>query len=370
MATYADDIKRLAQGDKLRDALGAWAARDPINGSITPYINAAFSTSSNGGESGTDNATADSTNENGSTEQDGTQPTDGSNPITFYKGGGGGVGDATQTGQQDMESVINGDVPQQTPTGSYDVPIYSGEGGMTSVGNMTDCDDNSLNVRFDGEYSPPDGWDDADSPPEDATFRAGFYWRETDINFPDPALYSTLLEMVAAYRVFLDARLDFLDAAVPTSAPHYYIESTLNPDVTSWGAVVYTAAGSGVEVYAGNRVECTPSESDPLCPLTAPAATEWPIDGKYNLSLVDGTFQANQYDSEAPANAGGSSVDVKYGDSGTARITATAQGGYMIYATAACGGAATGIVKVYNSDGTFEAAGDATQTFFDQYLPV
>lgn len=377
MATYADDIKRLAQGDRLRDALGAWAARESIGGSVTPYVNSAFAAPSSGAQSGTDNSTADSTNDNGSIEQDGTQPTDGASPKTFYKGGGGGTQDAAQTGEQDAESVINGEVPQQVSGNDYQSTNYDGPGAMTSMTNMTDCNDKNLKVRFDGEYAPPDGWEDPDSPPIDPTFVSGESWvfnQDAGISFA----FATAGEAESVAAAFIEGggnTNDFYISFKEWTSGWYLVggdayNRTYLQNTSLGGVGLFTV---GVQRYACSNSFVSNSENGyttEICLSATGESTQWPIDEKYDLSLVDGSFKPNQYDSEAPENAGGSSVDIKYGASGTGRITATAQGGYMVYATTGCGGAATGTVKVYNKDGTFAAAGNATQTFIDQYLPV
>lgn len=391
MATQADDIRRIAKGQKIKGVLGSTIDRDPIPGTVTPYLEGSFAPTSGGGGSGTSNSTAGSTNSNGSTEQDGTQPTDGSDPNTFVKGGGGGGGGTPEnpeqpsTGVQDVEATIDDDVQQtqKDDTNDSDTRVTT-TGSTTGFTGMTDCGTGQcINIRLDGNFVPPDGWDDPGTPPSDSTFVLGRTFTVTTV--PPRVLdgpYATFGEAVAVKGEIINARIAqaYTDSA-------YWGDIYNNPTVDSGdtesavqngplgktrqykldGVPDYeTSYDMVVSIYGEG---CSPSGGDPICPLTAPIATEWPTDGCYDLALIDGTFQTNQYDSEAPADAGGSVVDFCFGTDRTGRMYATAQGGVMLVETTVTDPATTYTAKVYASDGTYQAAGDATPQFMNPYLP-
>lgn len=364
MSELASEIRRIARGDKLKGPLGNAKERDPINGTFVPFTNTPQSQITANGAEGEDPVNVNSPPSNGAgedptdTDNQNDQPTDANDPNTFNKGS------ATQgktSNTYDIEDVIDqtGDVPS---TPNEEDHSNSDEGSTSGVidhmNGATDCDTGQcINFHTDGNFPAPDGWDDADTPAEVNDWTLGYYYFRN-------AQPITIGSYASGEQIF---------AAFPEVHPVYgsltkssYTISAEPPTVGVVGQVLYEGV-DGPLLESFSRGVCSPSEGDSVCPITAPTATQWPEDGCYDLALIDGQFQTNDYDDEAPAGAGGSKVNFCFGSGRTGTMEATANGGFMVYETS--GGAPTGQATVYGKDGTFQAAGDATETFMDQWRP-
>lgn len=354
---YVEDIKRIAKDDDLKGALLSQADKEFIEGALNPFVfNLNVGTSS---DSGTGDGTGGTTTTNGEETQDNTNETDPNDPNTFNKGGGSTSQTTTQTGVQDLESVMDGEAGPQAGDDSQNSEPSSPTGSLTGLTGATDCSTTQcVNLHLDGQFPPPDGWDDADSPPEDDGYIYGRNWEF------DGDLYPSHSAVWSVYVPWWDSVHPGFHITGVTSIVEsgtqvtYFFERERESD----GQIAPQEGtfSSGI---------CTPSESDPSCPLTAPTETEWPTDGCYDLALIDGTFQANQYDSEVPANAGGSSVDICFGTDRFATVYVTANGGTMVVETATAGGTPSGTTYVYAADGTLQYSGDSSSTNHAQYLP-
>lgn len=359
------DIRLLASKPKLRAQLDARLEPDPITGKVTPFKDGTFATSSSAAAAG-GTTSGCNTNSNDTTQQEDTKKTDPTDPNSFYKGGGGtGSDSTTQTGTQDVESVIDGEAgPQSAPDSAY-----SNTGVLSGVTGMTDCNTGKgINFHLDGQFKAPDGWADAETPGDiTGDWTADTYWAD-GCGF----LGIAPIEAYTPQMVY-----DQLNAAIQADSriTEFSIYSGLNKvgDVNyyySWSAFE-SGIGTGVIEQNIQRSNCSSSTpSDPtVCVSTIPKQTAWPTDGSYDLALQDGQFITSPYDSEAPLSTldGQSKVSFCFGDGRTGEIAVTSNGGAMVYETSS--GAPTGTVRVYASDGTLQAAGDATTTFMNQYLP-
>ena len=176
---YVEDIKRIAKDDDLKGALLSQADKEFVEGALNPFVfNLNVGTSS---DNNTGDGTGGTTTTNGEETQDNTNETDPNDPNTFNTGGGGGSGDAPQTGSQDLESVMDGEAGPQAKDGSE--ATSSGEltsaptGSLTGLTGATDCSTTQcVNLHLDGQFPPPDGWDDADTPRVLDGYEDGKYW--------------------------------------------------------------------------------------------------------------------------------------------------------------------------------------------------
>lgn len=355
MATYADDIRRIAKQDKLKGALDSAPERDPIPSMTTAFESGSFAPSSGSSASGDD---SDSGGDTESTEDDAVtfDPTD---PTTFNRGGG----DTTTSGSYDIEDVVDGTDGPQTPPDNTDTvntdeaSVDWGGGSMTGLTGMTDCDTGDcINIRTDGTFTPPADWDDPDTPPVAAGYEAGYYWSNSgNSNLSNTTPQRAMDDDIAWWSAANAGKATWFDSWV------YQNETT-----ASYKAWIEIPPATIFQFFLV-RGSCGAEVGTVRCPLSPPVEDEWPDDGCYDLSLIDGTFQTNQYDPNAPIDAGGSMVSVCFGSARTADVYATASGGVMIAETTA--GATNKVAKVWAKDGTFQAAGDVTQQFMDQWLP-
>jgi hypothetical protein len=368
MSRYAEDLRKIVKSGEIKGALGPKQDREPIEGGITDFITGVFSQGSTGGGSGTGSETNDNTND--STKQEDIKPIDPANPQTFFRGGGGTsstTDTVPTTGVQDVESVIDGEAGPQNSY-DYNSSVPGSGSSLDGITGLTDCSTGQgINIRYDGNFPPPDGWDDADSPPAtDGVWSASNYWQVGEGSLNPPVL----VQMPTAESAYADFQSEMNAHPEVTS---FQILGIQSKSQTAWYfTCTFAKNGNGQGVVSLTvLIRSCVGTGDPSvsgCVATQPSATEWPTDDSYDLSLIDGSFQANPYDSEAPTDAGGSAVDFCF-SAGTrqGRLYATAQGGTMLVETV--GGVPNGTAKVYGSDGRFQAAGDATNSFMNQYLP-
>jgi hypothetical protein len=288
-------------------------------------------------------------------------PNDPTNPNNQSNGGGGGR-DPNKDGPQDADDLLDDTKGPTLPDNNNSDP-FSG-GALNKITGLKDCEtDQCVTMHLDGKFIAPDGWDDPSTPPPIAGWQLGYHWNSSF----DPSSYFML--SIEVMNHFVDA---LLQDSFYTSVTNVRIDSqTATSDTYLYD---YTTTLGGSFVYTGshttNKTTCTPSPSDPSCPIEGPTQQEWPADGCYDVAMIDGQIQTNEYDSEAPASAKETRSAAKFCTTGGKEvlIRAASNGGSMMYPLTA-GGAPTGIVKVYNSDGTLRSAGDASQQNIDSQLP-
>lgn len=383
MSELASEIRRIARGDKLKGPLSGALERDPIGGTFVPFTNTPLSQITANGAEGEEPADVNSTESTGDSQTGSDQPTNGDNPNTFNKGSAT-AGSTSNT--YDIEDVIEGTAgvpssPNETDYSQWDSPPSTG-GIIDHLTGATDCGSGQcINFHLNGNFPAPEGWEDADTPPVDDSWIDGYYYEEVaqslsqasgnyiDLEFPQ-SFSTTLNQNKAEMESRLAQVLAAQDAQKPGLAPH----SSANGVELISNAYRFNTQdrlGTNRVGSTSNRILCSSSPNPTYCLSEAPTEEAWPEDGCYDLALIDGSLQKNQYDSEAPDGAGGSKVDFCYtpagGGSQTATVEVTANGGFMLYKTS--GGAPTGQATVYGDDGTFQARGDATESFMDQWRP-
>lgn len=369
--TIQRDIRLLAKEPKLKAKLGAPRNRDPIPGKVTPFTDDTFATASTAPAADSGSGGECNTNPNDTEQQENDQVSDPNDPNSFYKGGAGSTStgstdSTTETGVQDIDSVMDGD----TSGGGSDSYSTDPEPAIKGLTNLTDKDGNCFTVRMDGTFPVPDGWEDADTPPE----------TPGEANSACPG--SEAPPSGLGYKATSFTTLQDQDAnEVP---PPIYFRSLADLISQTAGLFAPTKNSFLVEPYVwGNCTTVSAGTSPPNGTVSFTFQSDQPIpedyytncwpssDGCYTLSAIDGTFQTNQYDCNAPDNWEPKSTIYSY-ENGVPKyaVTGTATGGHMIYDTNPDGTPnSSGMAKVYGPNGNLVAAGDATSQFMDQYLP-
>jgi hypothetical protein len=342
MSSYADDIQRIAKQKAIKGGLGDLENRAPISGTVTPFIDEAIAPPSTGS----------------SPEDVVPEASDPEDPNSYNKGdgsgGGGGSGSSNTSGTQSADDIIEDKAGPTLPDSPADGSTEPSNGGsLDGIDGLVDCDTGQgVNVRLNGEFPVHSGWDDPDVPPPPEGFESGYFWESSPI-----AIYVDFTPELCLEQFKLDsptATITGIDIdTVDQRRYRYYLAATPSFDQS----ILFV------------RGTCTPGSYSTYCPEIAPAATEWPTDGNYDLTLKDGQFQSSQYDSEAPTSAKEPRSAINLCTTGGKNVTirAAANGGSMMYETS--GGAPTGTMKVFNSDGTMRMAGDATNTNINSQLP-
>lgn len=367
MTQFADNIRRIARGNRKKGALGIYTERDPVPGGTVflvtnpDLLNGNAPATSNGSNSPEQQEEAD---------EDKNKETDPNNPNTFNKGGTGTGGDsAQQEGVADVGDAIDGTAgPSMPATGGG----TSGTGGLRELTGLKDCETGKeFNLHLDGNFVPPEGWDDPDTPPVLEGYEEGFYWEDLltgftgityltapAVRYPTDGIQQSV-EWLGTGRV----------ASSTETSRNVYLDVRVTPKN---GDPPYTEERG---VFVVNRQNCGESvivldDGASACGDSLPPTTdEWPQDGTYDLAIKDGQFQTNEYDADQPDNfEPRGTIDFCYGDNKTARAEVTADGGVVYYQTDA-NGAPTGTARVLDSGGQLIAAGDATDSFISQYLP-
>lgn len=364
MTEFADNIRRIAKGTRQKGALGRYQEREPVLGGTVTLVTNSYQV---GGD------TPSSGGVNSPTQQDETgndqSATDPNNPDSFYKGGGSSTDYAQETGKYDMEDIIDGKDGPQTASEEDGSTPSDYDSAINSLEGATDCNTGQcINFHTDGNFPAPEGWEDADTPPPiENNFIAGKKWIYST---EEGGEYPTAYQAAQAYIAQIESETYENHAFGGGFTELNFASSPPSANYT----LTYTQISNGEYIEGTGTVfalSCAPdAETDPACVTEDPEETSdqnWPQDGCYDLALQDGGFSTHERDSEAPQGAGGSKVDFCFGDGRTGSAEATANGGFMVYETS--GGAPTGTAKVYDADGKFHAAGNATDSFMNQYRP-
>lgn len=149
---YAEDIRRIAGVDNLAGGIGSQPAKQPIQGGRgIAYFNADGTIGSESGTKGETTPPEDAADGNAVTDGDGNTGDD----ITHEP--------VSDSGVVPVEDLFNGNM------GIGD--------NFTGVNGLQDCSTGQeYEVRGDGQFNAPEGWEDANTPPIDPTYTEGEYW--------------------------------------------------------------------------------------------------------------------------------------------------------------------------------------------------
>ncbi len=245
------------------------------------YFNADGSSSSTTGN-------PPSEDEDGNKTDGTTQPDDGSGSSN----GGNTTGDAGITDPYPIDDAT------ENGSGIYDVDNLTLGDVVKGVSGLVDCaTGDPVDVRFDGQFTAPEGWDDPSAPPEDPEYEAGYYWVSGEGFYA--AKFATPMGVVRSEET-IPAGFDEWDGDWylhhKSPADYWY-------DGISWYRRKYKINGSSetleasihaYKVSCGSSIEsyCNPTPDDILL-------TEWPSDKPMQLSYnaETGKYETNPYDS-------------------------------------------------------------------------
>lgn len=311
------------------------------------YFNADGSTSSITGN-------PPSENEDGTKNDGTTQPDDGSGSSN----GGNTTGDAGITDPYQIDD------PTQNGSGIFSVDNLTLGDLVKGLTGLKDCaTGNPVEVRFDGQFTAPDGWDDPSTPPIDPTYESGYSWSYSSLsNHPEYSTSSAAKAAGAAFAGDISAWNEWTSDWVlyESSGPgstvggrtwvqiDSYRRSYINPAYPEYvnykSYVIYKMECPGLGFSA-----CNPSPDDILL-------TEWPFDKPMQLSYnaETGKYETNPYDSNVttayaqPVNS--FSLCNENGD--TIKSYAQANGGQALM------NETTGIATFIDSNGKVTGYGD------------
>lgn len=349
---HRTDIQKLAEKDKIKGGLKSIQDREPIGGGFTPFNKKAFAGNSNAG-AGTDGG-VDPEDPNSFAEPD---PSDPDNPNNK---GGTNNRDPLKDGPQDIDDLLDEEAGPTLPDDSVSDP-FSG-GSLNKITGLKDCDTGQcVTAHLDGRFPTPDGWDDPDTPPPLEGWESGTVWFGS---FQSECAW-TALEAAEKHTAFGHGEGVYtviLMEDVPTTAGKLDTQrATAVKNSHPFNTIQFIVDKHSCSTLTGGS--CGACDSDPV-------VDAWPEDGCYDVAMIDGQVQTNEYDSEAPASAkeARSAATFCTAKGNKAMIRAAVNGGTMLYPVTASG-SPTGIVKVYNSNGTLRSAGDASQQNIDSQLP-
>jgi len=216
-----------------------------------------------------------------------TQPDDGSGSSN----GGNTTGDAGITDPYPVDD------PTQTGSGIFSVDNLTLGDLVKGLTGLKDCATGKpVEVRFDGQFTAPDGWEDPSTPPVDPEYEAGYYWISSDgyndgacIRSPTPGVIGDYWVSTFPYYSSWGVSSKTGSAAISNCGGVYVFDK-----------VISVTRDSGSVQDRGYRVTCGGS-SEPYC-NPAPEdflLTEWPSDKPMQLSYnaETGQYETNQYDS-------------------------------------------------------------------------
>lgn len=248
-----------------------------------------------------------------------------------------------------------------------------GGGTLNGLNGLFDCETGiELDLRFDGLFTPPDGWENPDTPPQFALVEqklAGKQWRHRIdagaslpnigmcIQSPD-APYATLGEAIEnehweSSPCFLGTK-SITEGASNVCLTSGFVSGALVTNNTMQGSCISGESEVINTYHLFELITCTPNGT--TCPnedeISDPDQ-HWPADGKMQLIWEDGKFKFSDREPVADRvpkymDNQHSFIDFCFGDGRKGRIQPTAAGGYMIYETNL--GVPTGITKIFGSN--------------------
>lgn len=285
---YANDIRRIAGVDNLQSGINPPVEKNPIKGGRgIAYFN---KDGSIGSSSGTKGETLQPSDSQGGQNSPQTEGATGSGNIQSSGGGG--------------EDVLSPDANNNLITDAADLfnlPIGAYIG--TGIGGLQDCESGQCyEVRYDGQFTAPEGWDDPNTPPPPEDYQEGYYWH-IDAQAPGGCQWwaandaSTPSEVLGSISVPIDENCD---------GTSFYANLEITPDASPATSYNITAdyqsplgntIVSGASIGTITRVVCGGSTED-YCTIT-PTQTAWPESECAQLTWDSetATFQTNPYDS-------------------------------------------------------------------------
>jgi hypothetical protein len=221
-----------------------------------------------------------------------------------------------------------------------DGSAYSGIGGLVDC-ETGDC----VSVRYDGNFSAPEGWDNPDSHIPDG-YVDGRYWRSL---FRDNGVYTAPEDY---FHTWQDA-FDYMQAVAPYSI--YWISDGESSGSAFYGTYRWPEDDPANKYAVGIFSVSCASTYNEMC-AEDPTITEWPVDKCTEVSYdaESGTFKTHTADTKVhPSMAGGVAVLPELCD-GFKKIGhyPQADGTMAVYDSAA------GIAKFIGPDGKVIGYGD------------
>lgn len=275
---YQEDIKLIVgvEGSKTGN-IPVHTAKDKIKGQRgIVYFNADGSSSSTTGNTpGTD--------EDG-TKQEGTTQPDAGGADAGTSGGRSNAGNTTtDAGLSDPYPV---DDATQPGSGIFAVDKMGLGDVVKGLSGLIDCaTGNPVDVRFDGQFTAPDGWDDADSPPLDPDFTPGYFWAQTTVWANRNYVSYTAAGSWEEYKESL------------ISAGHSVTDISIYTSSSTARTYAYKRDGWN-KSYSTSRFLCSGEQWPPAVCSMAPYLTEWPSDKPMQLSynLETGKYETHRMD--------------------------------------------------------------------------
>ncbi len=322
---YAEDIRQIVGVDGTKSAIDAPKPKKPISGKRgIAWFNSDGTIGSGSGSSGG----------SGSATIQPDDADDGTGNSTGSTGGGGGGSTGSSGVTQDDTTT-----PATTDATGLFNNIVVGAAAPSEITGMFDCTTSQeYTVRTDGQFTAPDGWDDAESPPIDDDYETEFYWNVLNNGSPEyiPWRSST------PDQVWSNTGYDLLYRVL--WEPGYY-------------RYYYNRPGFGVDQIGIYRYSCGASTSD-YCTVV-PYDTEWPTDSPAQLTYEKetqtwntSTFDSNVADEYKTNNA--SQIELCDSNGDVLQIQPSTNGG-LVYTNAN-----DNIFFVRGPDGKITAAGSGS----------
>lgn len=332
---YAEDIRIIAGVDNLAGGIGSQPAKQPIQGGRgIAYFNA-------DGTIGSDSGTKGET----------TQPEDAADASAVTDGDGNTGDDITHEPVSD-----SGVVPVED--------LFNGNMGIgdsfTGVNGLQDCaTGQEYEIRGDGQFNAPEGWEDANTAPTYNSYDAGYYWNGGIVTSQSKPTAEEIFQHYKAHSQSIGRDLKIIGQDPDNIDPSLdqLLLKEFNPSTngaTGFGGITQYECNVG---HAG-QAYCNPVAGD-LGPTEWPSATPaqitWDAESSsFITSQYDGNV-ASQYKSN---NAGQISLCDSSGNQFT--VVPSKDGGLVFTDVT------NNIFIVRNNNGKITAAGSGS--IRDQYV--
>lgn len=388
MTQYADNIRRIVGLKDIAEANKSYDDKAKINGnrSIAYIDNTGTVKQTTGAKAGVDEegneipgATIPDSDSEYTPDETGNNPDD---ATTGGSGGGPGSAGGPKPGPQNPNVV-------SSTQGVYDIAdLIDGLGGpglpeagdiasvLKGLSGLNDCTGNTLNIRFDGEFIPPPGWDTVDSgnstPGADGEYVAGYYYEVGGLGPPWPPerTVGADLNIIAE-----NLEWGFLEFGYVYTYVAFFTQVTS----TSWSIYAFNPGSGTNQVFSTVYRQPCP-DSYGICAAGDPGLS-WPRTGAITLSFsdIDNVYGFFGYELDPiiplayqPTTSGGAyqptTVPFCFGSGRFGRIEPTKTGGYMIMeTTGSSSGTPTGNIRVFSKSGVLQ--GYATASNYAAYKP-